>query len=296
MSPNSSVNNHGGGRWGDPELISQLRERDDAASINCSNLSDLVVRKMSVPSGCSSLRIFGSALPLSSFLDHILHVVSISSKKQVIGAYTSSIVTVMTDKHPFWNGTSSQLIGNAMSWSQVSLKQNLPVVIFVMPVAYPQPASIGVTFVNFAPKSFFRRRESAGPHFIVAFPGAKFPSPSLLFGKSGLEYCPAVLTVYLYSLGLIAAFSGAEGLFASPMAGVGLKLLPTELAGKGNHLIPSSFAILLIANSRIAVLVTPSLLARTVIRLAASLLILMLVCFFIVRISIPLLGVCCKRG
>ena len=46
-----------------------------------------------------------SAIRLSSFVEHVLHVVLLRSEEQMIGTDAEMDVAVVKDFHPFWNGS-----------------------------------------------------------------------------------------------------------------------------------------------------------------------------------------------
>ena len=93
-----------------------------------------------------------------SFLGyHVLNVVSISSQEQVIRAYATGIVAMMTYKHSFRDRPMMHYPGYTVGkyWCASSTSSSYAPISLKVAAACPQPT--GISLLNFRPKAIFKR-------------------------------------------------------------------------------------------------------------------------------------------
>lgn len=103
---------------------------------------------------------YSVALPksLAAFRDHVMSIVCIRAKKQMIRSYTGRVVATMADDHAVGNWAVGKFPSNAMSVHRALVESNAPVP-FVIAATLPLPAAIPL--LRLRPESrgeSFRRR------------------------------------------------------------------------------------------------------------------------------------------
>jgi hypothetical protein len=92
----------------------------------------------------------------STFRDHVMGVVCLSSNKKVSGITTSAVVTLMTNYKSLWYGTVSHFVNYTMCAKNFAVVGD-----FSIPATacsgVPLPTIIRAAFVYPAPKTFFKR-------------------------------------------------------------------------------------------------------------------------------------------
>ncbi len=101
------------------------------------------------------LNVLRAARSISTLGNHIVFVIEISAKKQVIGAYTMPHVAGMTNKHTFGDRPIVQLIRKAVCAHQRTALNFDSAVTWLANAARPKPAVVG----------FLYSRPKASDHF-----------------------------------------------------------------------------------------------------------------------------------
>lgn len=98
--------------------------------------------------------VFGMcAQATTTFINHIIHIVSMCSEKQMIWINTRWIIAMMTNKHSMWNITFKYKPCSSMGFPSFSLKQKRSVTFLAVNSALPKPTCF--SFFNVSKKSFF---------------------------------------------------------------------------------------------------------------------------------------------
>lgn len=103
---------------------------------------------------------FSIAYAMSSFLSHILHIITSCSYEKMFRIYASRIVALMTDKHSFWNFTKRQFPRNSLGMVGPSFPSEHPIATTF--TTYPNPTSF--SFFDIRPERFWG---SSSHEFII---------------------------------------------------------------------------------------------------------------------------------
>ena len=137
VRPNPPVDNATDERFTYVESLSSL-PLECATSNHASNLQHVVLGQF----GAAMTRTLRTEWrPVSTLPDGIEQVVSMRPEKQMIGAYTATIVTVMTDQETVSNWTNGNHVGEAMGTRPAGVSESeLAIAVANIDGAAPLPA------------------------------------------------------------------------------------------------------------------------------------------------------------
>lgn len=120
----------------------------------------IVVTKATVRTSFSKLSTRRAGIWTSAFAGHILKIIFLCSKEQVLRIAARSIVAVMANENASLHlNAMMKFIGKFMSWHRPSINRESPVTPFSLrPEANPFPTFRIGFFVDAHPKSFGRRK------------------------------------------------------------------------------------------------------------------------------------------
>lgn len=94
----------------------------------------------------------------STFCNHVIHVVSVGSKKEMIRITTRTIIAFMKNVEPFRDLSFCKRVGHSVRAGVSSVYFNFSISSLDVYGACPRPTFVETFYCNPAPKSFFKRR------------------------------------------------------------------------------------------------------------------------------------------